>query len=222
MTQNFIAEMIISHPDLPLIPTIRTVDDVDVAVESQPLASSERSGPIMFYSLSGCGFQPFESALATDHTVDEWQVTMEFPDCRLYQVYHSSAAKFTSYEIAKLGLQVLSTRNTGRGWLMRLYAPEKERLGDYWRYCREEDVEFHLEKLYSTGPQAYPVSDDGSELSLTDRQREVARTAARMGYYEPDGAGAEAVADELGITSSTLSTHLRRILAEVFRQLFDD
>ncbi|WP_436347308.1 helix-turn-helix domain-containing protein [Natronorubrum sp. FCH18a] len=222
MGRSFIAELVVSHEDLPLTPTVRRVSDATITLESQPLSYPDRPGPIIFYSVTDADFSEFESLLETDHTVDEWQVTMEFTACRIYQVYLSSDAKFTTPEIADLGLQVLSIRNTERGWQFRLQAPDKERLGDYWRYCREQGVEFHLDKLYSTGPQASTVADDSLEAALTDRQREVARTAARMGYFEPDGADAATVADELDISPSTLSTHLRRIMAKVLRHTFDD
>ncbi|NUC73388.1 helix-turn-helix domain-containing protein [Haloterrigena sp. SYSU A558-1] len=222
MTRSFIAEMTISHADLPLTPTIRTVDGVEIAVESEPLTYPDQSGSILFYSVTNCDFRAFDSALETDHTVDEWEVTMDFQDHRVYQIYHTQEAKFTTPEIADLGLQVLSSWTVGRGWELRLHAPDRERLGDYWKFCREENIQFELEKLYSTGPQANAASGGHAEVSLTERQREVARTATRMGYYEPEGASAAEVADELDISPSTLSTHLRRIMAKVFRQLFDD
>ena len=222
MTRSFIAEMIITHPDLPLTPTIRTVDGVEIAVESEPLTYPHQSGSILFYSVTNCDFRDFDSALETDHTVDDWEVTMEFRDHRVYQIYHTREAKFTTPEIADLGLQVLSTETVDRGWEMRLHAPDRERLGDYWEFCREENIRFDLEKIYSTESRANAASGGHAEVSLTERQREVARTAARMGYYEPEGASAAEVADELDISTSTLSTHLRRIIAKVFRQLFAD
>ena len=55
---------------------------------------------------------------------------------------------------------------------------------------------------------------------LTERQRELARAAAERGYFEPDGPTAEAVAEELDITKSTLSEHLRAVQRELFDQLF--
>lgn len=221
MTRSFIAEMTISHPDLPLTPSIRSTD-AKITVESQPLTYDEASGTILFYSVTCSDYREFESALATDHTVTDWEATMTFPDCRVYQIYHSSETKFTTPEIADLGLQVLTIRTVDRNWNLRLHAPDRERLGDYWQFCRAEKVQFDLEKIYSTGPQANAFYGDRAEISLTERQREVARTAARTGYYEPEGASAAEVADELDISPSTLSTHLRRIMAKVFRQLFDD
>lgn len=220
MVQSFIAELVVSHPDLPLIPTSRDAADATVTVESQPLTYPDRPGPIVFYSVADCAFEDFESALDTDHTVDEWRVAMEFTDCHIYQVYHSSSAKFTTPEIADLGLQVLSIRNSDGGWQFRLHAPDRDRLGDYWEYCREQNVQFDLERIYTAGPQAGSAYGDSLEAALTERQREVARTAARMRYYEPEGASAEEVADELDISPSTLSTHLRRVMAKVLRQLF--
>ncbi|MCU4740456.1 helix-turn-helix domain-containing protein [Halobacteria archaeon AArc-m2/3/4] len=222
MPQSFIAELVVTHPDLPLTPTIRSVSETTVSVESQPLTDVERSETTVFYSVTSTDFQAFESALAEDHTASDWRVTLEFTECRIYQIHISSDAKFTTPEIATLGVRVLSIENDDRGWRFRLQASDKERLGAYWEYCRDEDVDFHLEKLYSTGPRATAGETDRFEAHLTDRQREVARTVTRMGYFESDGASAEDVAAELGISPSTLSTHLRRIMAKVFRHTFDD
>ena len=57
---------------------------------------------------------------------------------------------------------------------------------------------------------------------LTDRQREVLRTAYRMGYFEyPGGSNATTVADELDIGLSTFSEHLSaaqsKLLADLLR-----
>lgn len=47
--------------------------------------------------------------------------------------------------------------------------------------------------------------------SLTDRQREIVRTAYRMGYYEvPREATNEDVAAEIGVNPSTVTEHLQR------------
>ncbi|WP_276253713.1 helix-turn-helix domain-containing protein [Halomontanus rarus] len=222
MSQSFVAELVVSHPDLPLTPTVRAVSETTITLESLPLTRPERSGSIAFYSVTGADFRTFEMSLDDDHTVDEWHVTMEFEECNIYQVRLSSAAKFTTPEIADLGVRVLSIENGDRGWRFRLQASDKERLGAYWEYCRDQGVDFHLERLYRSGPRATVGETDSLEAHLTDRQREVARTATRMGYFERDGASAEEVAAELEISPSTLSTHLRRIMAKVFRHTFGD
>lgn len=216
MTQSFIAEVVITHPDLPLTPTIREAANIDVRFEAQP---SHRDSPSLFYTVSDSDFRGFETALAGDHTVDDWRVSMELDDYRIYQVTPSAEAKFTTPRLTELGIRLLSIRNVDRGWRFQLQAPDKASLRAYWDYCREEGVEFQLEQLYTSGPQISAVDSERLASRLTDRQLEVVHAAVRMGYFEPDGAGADEVAEELGISSSTLSTHIRRIMAKVFEYI---
>jgi len=67
-----------------------------------------------------------------------------------------------------------------------------------------------------------PVSDPAAALEgLTDRQREVLRTAHLSGYFEwPRDRTGEEVAESLGISQSTFNRHLRRseraLVARVF------
>lgn len=59
--------------------------------------------------------------------------------------------------------------------------------------------------------------------ALTDRQREVLRTANDMGYFQhPRGAHATDVAEELDISVSTFSEHLRAAEAKVIDSLVAD
>ena len=57
---------------------------------------------------------------------------------------------------------------------------------------------------------------------LTDRQSEVLRTAYRRGYFErPKRANATELAEELGISRSTLTEHLAAAQRKLFEDLFD-
>jgi DNA-binding CsgD family transcriptional regulator len=65
----------------------------------------------------------------------------------------------------------------------------------------------------------YDGSSDDLD-ALTDRQRDVVRTAYEMGYYDvPRAATAEEVAAELDLDDSTVSEHLRRAERNVFGSL---
>lgn len=57
---------------------------------------------------------------------------------------------------------------------------------------------------------------------LTDRQRELAREAARRGYFEADGSSAEELTEDFDISKATLSEHLRAVQAELLDQVFAD
>lgn len=223
MPQSFIAELVVSHPDLPLMPTLNDRPNVTVELEAQPLITVDADeGPALFFSVEGTEFPAFESALEADHTVVDWEAVTESADRRLYQITLRSTAKFVTPETAALGVHILSVQSVDQGWLFRLQAADKESLGAYWQYCRDEGVQFDLKRIYSTDPWAPLGEGRGLEADLTERQLEVARTAARMGYYRSDGASAEAVAAELGISRSTLSTHLRRIIAKLFERQFGE
>ncbi|MEF8843240.1 MAG: helix-turn-helix domain-containing protein [Haloarculaceae archaeon] len=68
------------------------------------------------------------------------------------------------------------------------------------------------------GTDADPTLVDRGRL--TDRQREVLRTAYRMGYFEyPRSANATEVAETLGIGLSTLAEHLAAAQAKLLDEL---
>lgn len=55
---------------------------------------------------------------------------------------------------------------------------------------------------------------------LTERQREILRTAVRMGYYEePRRVTYDDIAAELGCTATTVGEHLRKVESTVLREI---
>ena len=59
------------------------------------------------------------------------------------------------------------------------------------------------------------------EAALTDRQREVAETAVKLGYYEiPRIASQKDIATELDCAPSTIAEHLRKVEARILRTQF--
>lgn len=207
------------HPDFPLAPTIEDVPDLYLKEESvRPPISPEE--PIIFCRASVPDFHDFESAITGDHTVNDWALAMDFGESRIYRIHLSSETEFITPKFAELGIYVIFIKSATRGWRFKVEAPKKESLSALWEYCREEDFEFHLEKIHNSTVQASDPEGDSLKALLTDRQLDVVRTATQMGYYDQDGATAEEVATELGISPSTLSTHLRRIMAKIFHHMF--
>jgi len=67
------------------------------------------------------------------------------------------------------------------------------------------------------------VAADRIVDALSDRQREVVRTAIELGYYDvPRRATSETVADEIGCATSTAAEHIRKAEANVMRRLLGD
>lgn len=220
MSQSFIAEVVLTHQDFPIASSLADVPEAVVTEESiRPPTNSDV--PAVLYRVTDVDFQEFESALEDDHTVHNWCLAMDFEVSRMYRIRLGPATKFVTPTLSELEIHVILAQSADKGWRFKLETAEKESLGEFWDHCREEDIQFDLEKIYSSSPQ--PMEPHGGFKSeLTERQREIARTATQMGYYDQDGASSEKVAAELGIAPSTLSTHLRRINAKLFNEMFAD
>lgn len=73
-------------------------------------------------------------------------------------------------------------------------------------------------KFISTGE--YDPDQPESDDQLTERQREVLRTAVEMGYYEePRRTNYQELAEELDLSSGTVGEHLRKIESTVLTRL---
>ncbi len=107
--------------------------------------------------------------------------------------------------------------------VVTFHAPDFERVRDVVDDLRERFGGVSLRRLTRTAerPTEELVFVDRSRL--TARQREVLRTAHRMGYFDyPKGANAGDVAEELDISPSTLSEHLGAAQRKVFEALLRD
>lgn len=73
-------------------------------------------------------------------------------------------------------------------------------------------------KFLSTGE--YDPEGAEHDDQLTERQREILRTAVEMGYYEePRQTNYQELADELELSSGTVGEHLRKIESTVLKRL---
>jgi hypothetical protein len=92
-------------------------------------------------------------------------------------------------------------------------------IGEFRGRFRSVDVRRLLQPPLAGDPEERVFVNRGR---LTERQREVLETAYAMGYFErPRAANASEVADELGISGSTLAEHLRAAQRKVFQDLLD-
>ncbi|WP_330632703.1 helix-turn-helix domain-containing protein [Halocatena halophila] len=78
-----------------------------------------------------------------------------------------------------------------------------------------QEMEFRLERAGEYRPElADPIAQ------LTDRQKEIVRTAIAAGYYElPRRATQADIADELGLAQGTVGEHLRRAEAKIIQSV---
>ena len=78
-----------------------------------------------------------------------------------------------------------------------------------------DEIRVELEQLSDYDPELRELSS-----LLTDRQQEILDTAADLGYYEvPRGATHQDIADELGLSTTTVGEHLRKIEARMLSEI---
>ncbi len=106
--------------------------------------------------------------------------------------------------------------------LITLSLPSVEPIGEIIDTVESIGASVTLERLTRSGADAGgdPVVIDRDRL--TDRQREVIRTATQLGYFEyPRKADAEEVAAAIGIARSTFAEHLAAAQRRVFDEFTD-
>lgn len=78
-----------------------------------------------------------------------------------------------------------------------------------------DGVRIELEQLSDYDPELRELSS-----LLTDRQQEILNTAADLGYYEvPRRSTHQDIADELGLSTTTVGEHLRKIEARMLSEI---
>lgn len=81
-----------------------------------------------------------------------------------------------------------------------------------WRYLRSHDIDVSVKRLTR-------ASDDNGGGQMTDPQFDALMTAYEMGYFDEDERVThEEIAEELGISRSSLSSRLRRAEREIVRK----
>lgn len=159
-----------------------------------------------------------ETRLATDRLsaldcVDEWELVAETEGVYRYVV--AFTAPELPDELTDRAEDLVGECDpdvTDRGAEFSLVGAQetiRDAIDDYESGGMSPD----LRKLGSYDGRSRPLED------LTDRQREVIRTAYEMGYYEvPRTATTGDVAAELAVDSSTVSEHLQRAERNLLRR----
>ncbi|MFC7186181.1 helix-turn-helix domain-containing protein [Halorubrum yunnanense] len=142
----------------------------------------------------------------------------------VYRVRSPSTEPYPCRSIESLGHPVsdVTVRTSPDRIVLTLSLPSVDPIGEIVETVEATGASVTLERLTRSrgSGDCDPVVVDRGRL--TDRQREVVRTAQRLGYFEyPRGADAEAVAAAVGIARSTFAEHLSAAQRQVFDELVD-
>ena len=136
----------------------------------------------------------------------------------------ASDGPYPCHSIESLGHPVsdVAVRTSPDRILITLSLPSVEPIAEIVDTIESTGASVTLERLTRSGSDAGgdPVVIDRDRL--TDRQREVMRTAQRLGYFEyPREADAKEVAAAIDIARSTFAEHLAAAQRQVFDEVFD-
>ncbi|MFB6084297.1 MAG: helix-turn-helix domain-containing protein [Halorientalis sp.] len=160
-----------------------------------------------------------------DGALEEAEPVVEVGEERVYQYTRDATGDCVCETIESLGVPVADVRVEPEGVLVvTLHLDDIERLrgivNDLNGTAERVEVRFLLRESADGDGEGHGDQALIDRDRLTERQREVLRTAYRMGYFEhPRDANATEVADRLGIDTSTFTEHLAAAQAKLLDDL---
>lgn len=204
---GFVLEARLSHEDLVLMPTIEALSEVTIRYEYTVSTEEETS---LFISVFGNESDAVERAIDADHTVAGSTRIATFPNRTIYRVTIASALDPIPSRCTETGLFVFKITSGERGWIIRIYLPDRDALAAFREDCRNRNISFRIRQLQESGP------NDDATYFLTEQQHEILLLAYYAGYYDiPRRVSQGDLADQLDISTSAVSQRLRRAVAEL-------
>lgn len=189
--------------------TFDAVPDIQLQQEEFRIVSDE---PRLTVWALGDDFTAFETALTTDSTIADYEHLSELQEKRLYQlVFFQEREPEHLYPVAlEQNIMPIRSTITRDGIALIARFPSRDAIATFREACRERDIQFHLTQLYR---EDAAMSDGGlaNPFGVTAAQREALLRTFEAGYFDvPRRTTLGAIADDLGITTSAVSTRLRR------------
>ena len=147
----------------------------------------------------------FESVIDDDPSIDDLRRLDTFDRATLYRADWTDNTDAVIYAYTQVGAPILDASSQHDEWRIEMRFDDHERLEQFTHYCNEADIPFRLTKLHEIA-KPHTVNAQG----LTNRQYEALVTAHEMGYFSSSTVSLADVADELDITTQSLSELLHR------------
>ncbi|WP_424004872.1 helix-turn-helix domain-containing protein (plasmid) [Haloarcula salina] len=216
---GLVAEFDIDCEALPLVTVARAVPEASLTFEFQ---YNHGRRPLFLVTTSGESKDTIESGFTDAYDVAEWTLVGRAGDTRRYKLRPalSMAEQLGDHLDDLTDLEALATADAiierievrTDGWTQTGWFADRdafEQFSSFWL----RNAGFTLHRLTHDGEPEPP--GDG----LTDRQQEALRTAYERGYFDvPRGASLEDVADELGVSASSVSERLRRAQTQLIQE----
>jgi predicted DNA binding protein len=194
----------IGHDRIALVPTLRTLDDINIRVITQ---GTTAPGATNFpFLIEYHDRDELESHLDEDPTVDRYELVDWTDDTGIYYIAHTPETLLISTVVTEVNGFLAHTETKGNGWLARLLLPDRKALNTIWEYAKDHDISLEILEIYGK-------NDAGTDTSygLTNEQSAALNTAYEEGYFgEPRETSLDEVAEKMGLSSTAMSGRLRR------------
>lgn len=206
-----LVEYLLSYEDLPLVKVADSVGG-DIGLEvGQP---NRNESPVLVVHVADANAE-FEDALGGSDAVESYSLVDRQDDIHRYRVvppaehWERFREGFGDEEgfdgLSENSSVVEGIRVTSDGWVQRRRFADREEFVDYRESWEDAGGSVSVRRVMDT-----EVFEDPEE-ALTEPQREALRTAYEMGYFAvPREASLAEVADDLGISKTSVSERLRR------------
>ncbi|SFS93351.1 helix-turn-helix domain-containing protein [Halostagnicola kamekurae] len=213
---GLIAEFQMTSEQLPLVDVAAGVSEATIEFES--VQGRPSGAPTFIVRIVGADADAIEAAFADADSVTDHSLVVADEATRHYRCRPTGDPPTDLELLADNGSIPDRVLATPSGWEERRWFADREEFNQFRTFCRANDYEIRLDRLVetdegsagsSTGP--FGTGDRSWPREMTDAQREALVTAHEMGYFDmPRTATMADVADELGVSSASLSERLRR------------
>ncbi|WP_226043121.1 helix-turn-helix domain-containing protein [Natrinema sp. DC36] len=190
--------------------SLESVPDMELLFEDIRSAGDE-PWKIIVWAM-GDDFEKYESTLTIDPTIDTYDCLTKLPEKRLYGLRLSDEGQHQTIHTVSVEHDITIIRLTATANKEELLArfPSRDAVAHLRKACLERNRRFELLNLY----KEKSVKKDGgleSRYGITTGQKEALLTALEKGYFNvPRETTMDEIAEELCISTSALSTRLRR------------
>jgi hypothetical protein len=208
---GLVAEFDIDCEALPLAGVAADVSDATLTLDMQ---FNHGNRPPFLVTVQDGSPSAIERALTDAYDVGEWTVIGQAGETRRYQVLPalSLEEQLGAHLDDLAGLEALATADAiieridvvSGGWRQTGWFVDRDAFSEFSSFW-QRNAAFRLHRLTRDGESEPP--GDG----LTDRQHEALRIAYERGYFDiPRQASLEDIAEEIGVSPSSVSERLRR------------
>ncbi|PSP29076.1 bacterio-opsin activator [Halobacteriales archaeon QH_2_65_14] len=205
----------VEHPDLALVPTIRSLPDVEIGVV--PDAGTDPDHDAHLFWFETADIDAIESALAEDHTVDDFAPISTSESRQTYRITYSERAKLISPAIIELQGLIIESRSHAKGWLLHSWFPDHSKLDQLNEYASEAGIRLDVLEVYQS------TMGSRAGLDLTESQITALVSAYEHGYYdEPRQTDLAELGSVLSISETAVSGRLRRASGRLIAETLID